>query len=93
LDIIGRLDYYAENKTEFIKRKKVNAMIRKVMMLFTLLMTSLISLAQEKVEMADTMRSNGRIYVVVAVALTILAGLILYVIRLDRKISRLEREK
>jgi bacteriorhodopsin len=68
-------------------------MIRKVMMIFPLLVTSLISLAQEKVEMADTMRSNGRIYVVVAVALTILAGLILYVIRLDRKISRLEREK
>jgi multisubunit Na+/H+ antiporter MnhB subunit len=68
-------------------------MIRKVMMIFLLLVTSLISLAQEKVEMADTMRSNGRIYVVVAVALTILAGLILYVLRLDRKISRLEREK
>jgi bacteriorhodopsin len=68
-------------------------MIRKIMMLFTLLMTSIISLAQEKVEMADTMRSNGRIYVVVAVILTILAGLILYVIRLDRKISKLEREK
>lgn len=42
------------------------------------------------VEMADTMRSNGRIYVVVAVMLTILAGLILYVVRLDRKISKLE---
>jgi bacteriorhodopsin len=87
------LDYYAENKIELIKRKKVDAMIRKIMMLFTLLITSIISLAQEKVEMADTMRSNGRIYVVVAVILTILAGLILYVIRIDRKISRLEKEK
>ena len=63
------------------------------MLLLTLLITSIISLAQEKVKMADTMRSNGRIYVVVAVALTILAGLILYVIRIDRKINRLEREK
>ena len=44
----------------------------------------------KKVEMADTMRSNGRIYVVVAVMLTILAGLILYIVRLDRKISKLE---
>ncbi len=43
-----------------------------------------------KVEMADTMRSNGRIYVVVAVMLTILTGLILYVVRLDRKISKIE---
>ena len=41
---------------------------------------------------SNTMRSNGRIYVVVAVMLTILAGLILYVARLDRKISKLEKE-
>jgi hypothetical protein len=41
--------------------------------------------------MADTMRSNGRIYVVVAVVLTILVGLILYLVRVDRKISKLER--
>ena len=45
-----------------------------------------------KVDMADTMRSNGRIYVVVAVVVLILIGLILYLVRLDRKISKLERE-
>jgi len=47
---------------------------------------------QEKAEMADTMRSNGRIYVVVTVILVILAGLFLYLFRLDRKISRMEKE-
>lgn len=48
--------------------------------------------AQERtVEMADTMRSNGKIYVVVAVILTIFAGIIFYLIRLDRKITRLEK--
>jgi hypothetical protein len=41
--------------------------------------------------MADTMRSNGKIYVVIAVILTILGGLILYLVRLDKKISRLEK--
>lgn len=40
----------------------------------------------------ETMRSSGRIYVVVAVMLTILAGLIIYLVRLDRRISRLEKE-
>lgn len=45
----------------------------------------------ETVEMADEMRSSGKIYVVIAVILTILAGLILYVVRLDRKISKLEK--
>ena len=44
-------------------------------------------------DMADTMRSNGRIYVVVAVVVLILIGLILYLVRLDRKISKMEREK
>lgn len=49
--------------------------------------------AQEKMtEMADLMRSNGRIYVVVAVMLTILIGLVLYMVRVDRKISKLEKE-
>ena len=48
--------------------------------------------AQSTTQMADTMRSNGRIYVVVAVMTTILLGLILYVFRLDRKISKLEKE-
>jgi hypothetical protein len=43
------------------------------------------------VEMADAMRANGMIYVVIAVVLTILAGLLFYVYRLDRKITRLEK--
>ena len=61
--------------------------------LFVLFMsTSFFSFAQEKPEMADAMRSNGKIYVVVAVVLTILLGLIAYLIRLDRKISKLEKE-
>jgi hypothetical protein len=46
----------------------------------------------QKPEMADLLRSNGKIYVVVAVLVTILAGLFLYLIRLDRKIGRLEKE-
>ncbi len=46
-----------------------------------------------KTEMAELMRSDGRIYVVIAVILAILAGLILYLVRLDRKIAKLEKEK
>ena len=52
---------------------------------------SLCSFAQQKVEMADTMRSNGKIYVVVAVCLTILIGLFIYLFFLDKKISRFEK--
>jgi hypothetical protein len=53
-----------------------------------------LAFAQEnKPEMADIMRSNGKIYVVVTVCLTILTGLFIYVFLLDRKISRLEKGK
>ena len=45
----------------------------------------------EKPQMAVGMRSNGKIYVVVAVVVVILLGMIFYLISLDRKISRLER--
>jgi CcmD family protein len=44
-------------------------------------------------EMADTMRSNGKIYVVVTVLATIFAGIFAYLVYLDRKISKLEKEK
>jgi CcmD family protein len=69
--------------------------LRKIILLCLLLATSVSMMAQNatrEANMADTMRSNGRIYVVVAVVLTILLGLILYVFRLDRKISKLEKE-
>lgn len=41
--------------------------------------------------MADVMRSNGKIYVVVAVVLIVLSGMFIYLIRLDRKINKLEK--
>ncbi len=49
--------------------------------------------AQDANPEVDVMRSNGKIYVVVAVCLTILIGLFIYVFLLDRKISRLEKGK
>lgn len=48
--------------------------------------------ASNNESMASVMRSNGKIYVVVAVVLTILFGLFAYLIHLDRKISKLEKE-
>ncbi|WP_343217131.1 CcmD family protein [Hymenobacter profundi] len=43
-------------------------------------------------EMADALRQSGKIYVVVAVIAVVLAGLLFFLISLDRKISRLEKE-
>jgi hypothetical protein len=49
------------------------------------------SLQHEKPHMAELMRSNGKIYVVVTVVVIILFGLFIYLIQLDRKIRRLEK--
>jgi hypothetical protein len=47
--------------------------------------------AEGNVDMADELRSSGKIYVVVGVLVIILAGLILYLISIDRKVSKLEK--
>ena len=39
----------------------------------------------------DTMRSHNKIYVVMAVCITILAGMIFYLVRIDRKVGKTER--
>jgi len=45
--------------------------------------------AQSQPEMADGMRSEGKIYVVVAIILIVLSGLIIYLFMLDRKVKKL----
>ena len=47
--------------------------------------------AKTKIEMADVMRSNGKIYVVVGILLIIFGGITFYTIRLEKKITKLEK--
>jgi CcmD family protein len=44
------------------------------------------------VEMADAMRSEGKIYVVVLVVVIVFTGLILYAFNTERKLRRIEKE-
>ena len=57
----------------------------------SMLLSTFVSAQDNKPDMADVMRSNGKIYVVVAVCLTILFGLIGYVFVIDRKLSKMEK--
>ncbi len=59
--------------------------------IFFILITT--TFASAETEMADSMRANGKIYVVVAVLATIFAGIFAYLVMLDRKISKAEKEK
>lgn len=47
--------------------------------------------ANQSVEMADEMRSNGKIYIVVATLSVILGGVLFYVIKIDNKVTKLEK--
>ncbi|HCL84431.1 MAG TPA: CcmD family protein [Chitinophagaceae bacterium] len=60
-------------------------------MLFSFFARAQDSLQRGKPQMADGMRSNGKIYVVVVVLLIILTGLFIYLVNLDRKMTRLEK--
>ncbi len=63
---------------------------------FTLMMlvTSLNLLAQNNdIEMADALRSNGKIYIVVISIVIILVGLLIYLFTLDRRLKMLEKKK
>jgi hypothetical protein len=63
-----------------------------VFLLCALMLLPVIAQAQQQEpEMADLMYANGKIYVVVLVLATIFAAIIAYLVRIDRKITRLEK--
>jgi CcmD family protein len=63
----------------------------KIVLSVVLFLFSIIGFAQD-VEMADTIRSEGKIYIVVAILSVILVGLFLYLISIDKKVGNLEKE-
>jgi hypothetical protein len=68
-------------------------MIRFWMLAMLLVSNALTSFAQDSsVQMADALRQEGKIYVVVACIFVIVGGLVLFLIRVDGKLSRLEKE-
>jgi len=72
-------------------------------LVIVLLLFSLRAMAQEKieittedyqnsrVEMADKMREEGKIYVLVGIIGIVFAGILVYLISTERKVSRLEK--
>ena len=66
--------------------------MKKISSFLVLLLTSFNVFAQE-VEMADKMRADGKIWVVVGVITFVFVGIIIYLILLDRKISKIEKNR
>lgn len=68
--------------------------MKKIGNLLYCLLLMLISMPgfSQNAEMADTMRSEGKIYVLVSIIAVVLAGLIAYLVYLDRKTARLDEK-
>ncbi len=45
----------------------------------------------DRIEMADAMRADGKIYVLVAIIVTLFAGFLIYIIRTEQKIKKIEK--
>jgi hypothetical protein len=68
-------------------------MKRLSIILLVVLLNFLASTPAQAQDMADVMRSNGKIYVVVFVLATIFAGIFCFLIYLERKMRKLEANK
>jgi len=66
--------------------------MKKIYSLLMMLFIGFSSWADE-IEMADVMRSNGKIYVVVAVIVIIFTGILVYLISIDRKLKKIEERQ
>lgn len=60
--------------------------------LFSILLLLVSFFSNAQVEMADDFRGEGKIYVVLAIILVILAGFFFLLFKLDRRSKRLEKE-
>ena len=61
-----------------------------VVTLFFLLISSVVIAQDTNATTEGFMRSNSKIYVVLAICLTILIGLFIYLFTIDRKIGKIE---
>lgn len=68
--------------------------MKKFIAVLSILLSGLAGFAQVVGDTAPSgLRADGKIYVVGAVVLTILIGLFFYIIRIDRKLSKLEKDQ
>jgi CcmD family protein len=69
--------------------------MKKFAFLMLLLFGSITVFAQQtqSVEMADVLRSSGKIYVVITTIVIIFIGLAIYLFSIDRRLKKIEKEK
>lgn len=67
--------------------------MKKIAFTLIMLITTLNLFAQgNDIEMADALRSNGKIYIVVICIVIILLGLLIYLFTIDKRLKMLEKK-
>jgi CcmD family protein len=64
-----------------------------ILILFLLSFVTAIAQPAQSVDMADALRSSGKIYVVIAIIVIIFTGLAIYLFSIDRRLKKIEKEK
>ncbi|MEL7002543.1 MAG: CcmD family protein [Bacteroidota bacterium] len=82
-------------------------MLKRLFLIITLSISSQVLLAQDKpekikiteedytnqeVEMADQFRADGKIYVLTAIILLVVGGMLSYLVIIDKKVGKLEKQ-
>ncbi len=63
------------------------------LIIFLLSFVSAFAQQTQSVEMADALRSSGKIYVVIVTIVIIFIGLAIYLFSIDRRLKKIEKEK
>lgn len=71
---------------------KIRGLLAMLLLFCTVGLNAQTTATAGNVEMANDFTSSGKIYVVVTVVLIILIGLLLYIISVDRKVKKMEKE-
>lgn len=66
--------------------------MKRLFNLLMLLVMPLLTFASD-IEMADLLHQNGKIYVVVGVIGIIFVGIVVYLITIDRRLTKIEKEE
>ena len=69
-----------------------NKMTKKIFLTLLASIFTWMNLSAQEPQMADLFRKEGKIYVVIGVILIIFAGLVAFLVYLDRKLNKLEKK-
>ena len=70
--------------------------MKKFILTLTLILSFIVNLLAQNsngVEMADSLRSSGKIYVVVLVISVVFIGLAIYLFSIDSRVKKIEKQK